>query len=75
MPFDETGAGSAEIDRFAGNQSAMLNKAIQPTLRQRLQAAEAEATRKLKTIQEARELLDRNPDMEKLTDLLGRFHF
>jgi len=49
--------------------------AHQPTLKQRLDMAVKQAEEKLKTVQEAREIFAKNPDLEKLLDLMQKGWF
>lgn len=46
--------------------------ALVPTLKQRLEAAVVRAEEQLQAAKEARELFDRNPDIEKLLNLMQR---
>lgn len=46
--------------------------AITPTLKQRLEGAVNRAEEQLAAAKEARELFDRNPDIEKLLNLMQR---
>jgi hypothetical protein len=46
--------------------------AITPTLKQRLEGAVNRAEEQLTAAKEARELFDRNPDIEKLLNLMQR---
>lgn len=43
-----------------------------PTLKQRLDQAVHQAEERLATAQEARELFDRNPDLERLLNLMQK---
>lgn len=46
-----------------------------PTLRQRLDMAVQQAEERLAAVKEARELFDRNPDIEKLLNIMQKAHF
>ena len=46
-----------------------------PTLRDRLDRAVADAQARLKVVEEARAIFDRNPDMERLLELMQEGHF
>lgn len=46
-----------------------------PTLKQRLDAAVADAENRLKAAKEAKEIFDRNPDIEKLLNIMQRGYF
>ena len=46
-----------------------------PTLKQRLELAVKEAEERLTAIREARDIFARNPDIEKLLDIMQRSHF
>ena len=61
---------SAPPAYYAGESQAKMVQ--MPTLKQRLDLAVLQAEEKLKTVKEAREVFDRNPDMEKLLNLMQR---
>ena len=46
-----------------------------PTLKQRLDGAIREAEARLAAVKEAREIFERNPDIERLLDIMQRSHF
>lgn len=46
--------------------------ATMPTLKQRLDSAVTHAEERLAAVKEARELFDRNPDLEKLLNLMQK---
>ena len=46
-----------------------------PTVRQRFELAVAQAEEKLAAVKRARELFDKNPDLEELLDIMQRAHF
>ena len=60
---------------YAGNQMEQTKMARMPTLQQRLDMALKQAEERLQAVKEARELLARNPDLEKLLDIMQRSHF
>lgn len=45
------------------------------THRQRLEMSIVEAEERIARLKEARELLDRNPDLERLLDIMQQSHF
>ena len=45
------------------------------TVKERLAAAVKDAEAKLKVLQEAKEIFDRNPDMERLLNLMQKGYF
>ena len=49
--------------------------AHQPTLQQRLDLAVRQAEERLAAVKEARDILARNPDLEKLLNIMQRSHF
>ena len=49
--------------------------ALMPTLKQRLDSAVQEAESRLAAVKEAREIFERNPDIERLLDIMQRSHF
>lgn len=46
-----------------------------PTLKQRLDMAVEQAENRLAAVKEAREIFERNPDIERLLDIMQRSHF
>ena len=63
---------AAEQLGYGGEQPKMVRM---PTLKERLDMAVKQAEERLKAVKEAREIFDRNPDIEKLLDLMQRNHF
>ena len=55
-----------------GMQACEPKMAMTPTLKQRLEGAVNRAEEQLAAAKEARELFDRNPDIEKLLNLMQR---
>lgn len=56
--------------------AAMEAKSIvAPTMKQRIDAAVKQAEDRLVAAKRARELLDKNPDLEELLNILNRNHF
>ena len=49
--------------------------AYTPNLKQRLEAAVVQAEEQLQAVREAKEIFDRNPDIERLLDIMQRGHF
>lgn len=64
--------GNAE-NYYAMQQNVKM--ASMPTLRQRLDMAVKQAEERLTAVKEAKEIFDRNPDVERLLDLMQRSHF
>lgn len=61
----------------AANEAQIANvKCISmPTLAQRIDAAVAQAEDRLAKVKEAREILSRNPDLERLLNIMQASHF
>lgn len=64
-PYYAKEAAMQQNDRMVG----------MPTLRQRLDMAVKQAEERLAAVTEARELFDRNPDIEKLLNIMQKAHF
>lgn len=61
---------------YAQEQSDMATKmAYMPTLKQRLELAVKQAEERLAAAKRARELFDKNPDLEELLNIMQRSHF
>lgn len=67
-----SGGGGVDVGY---NQIEQAKMARMPTLQQRLDLAVKQAEEKLNAAKEARELLARNPDLERLLDIMQRSHF
>jgi hypothetical protein len=70
------GAGSVvpyAQEMYAQGQNAAMLK--MPTMKQRLDLAVQQAEERLAAAKEAREIFERNPDIERLLDLMQRAHF
>lgn len=52
-----------------------MKMASVPTLKQRLDKAVEQAEAQLEAVKEARGIFERNPDIERLLDLMQRSHF
>ena len=63
---------SAAPQAYYGGEAKM---ARMPTLKERLDLAVTQAEERLSAVKEAREIFSRNPDIEKLLDLMQRSHF
>jgi bacterioferritin (cytochrome b1) len=63
------------FDRNYGGQLNMAKQARQATHRQRLEQSIRDAEERIAKLKEARELLDRNPDLERLLDIMQQSHF
>lgn len=60
----------------AGQQYDAVEKmAYQPNLRQRLELAVKQAEDKLAAVTRAKEIFDKNPDLEELLNIMQRSHF
>ena len=46
-----------------------------PTLKQRLEMAVQQAEEKLAAVKRAKEIFDKNPDLEELLNIMQRSHF
>ena len=60
---------------YGGEQQGEGKMAYQPTLKQRLDLAVEQAEGRLVAVKEAREIFERNPDIERLLDIMQRSHF
>lgn len=63
---------------YAGNSAmdqGLMKMPHQPTLKQRMDGAVKQAEERLAQVKEALELLDRNPDLEKLLNIMQRGWF
>lgn len=75
--FEREGA----MDNFGGESLAQYGTptgariAIMPTLKDRIANAVLQAEEKLKQVREASAILERNPDLEKLLNIMQRNHF
>lgn len=58
-----------------GSYDNSAKMARMPTLRERLDLAVKQAEERLTAVKEAKEIFDRNPDVERLLDLMQRSHF
>ena len=69
------GAGSGLVPpQYLEKQSAS-SMAYMPNLKQRLELAVQQAEERLQAIREAKEIFDRNPDIEKLLNIMQSGHF
>lgn len=57
---------------YAGAETKM---ARMPTLKDRLELAVTQAEERLAAVKRARELFDKNPDLEELLNIMQRSHF
>ena len=61
---------------YLGGAEQFATKMVSmPTLKQRLDKAVEEAEARLEAVKEARGIFERNPDIERLLDLIQRSHF
>lgn len=58
-----------------GGQCASEKMLRMPTMKERLDLAVSQAEEKLGMAKRARELFDRNPDLEELLNIMQRAHF
>lgn len=54
------------------SEQAAMKMASQPTLQQRLDSAVRQAEERLEAVKKAREIFQRNPDMETLLNIMQR---
>lgn len=69
--WDRLGGGN-EISAASQYDAKMASV---PTLKDRLNFAVAQAEKRLADAKEAREIFDKNPDLERLLDIMQRSHF
>ena len=69
MNYGNQLAGAADVGYMQAKQ------ARQATHRQRLEQSIKDAEERIAKLKEARELLDRNPDLERLLDIMQQSHF
>jgi len=70
--MDEFSGGSNQIGRPYDEQTKM---AYQPNLKQRLELAVQQAEKKLADVKRAKEIFDKNPELEELINIMQRGHF
>jgi hypothetical protein len=56
-------------------EGAMLKTAMMPSMRQRMDQAVQEAQKRLDDVKRAKELFDKNPELEELLNIMQRTHF
>ena len=61
------------VEQIGASKSPSL--AHMPTLAERLDGAVRDAEQRLAAVKEAREIFERNPDIERLLDIMQRSHF
>ena len=68
---------SNDIGYYNGpEQSGFVGKALNvPSLQRRIDNAVQQAEDRLKKVKEAQEILSRNPDLERLLDIMQQSHF
>lgn len=69
---------SNDIGYYSGSEqsSAFIGKALNvPSLQRRIDNAVQQAEDRLKKVKEAQEILSRNPDLERLLDIMQQSHF
>ena len=73
MEFGLGEGATTAMERQYDNPSAkMLHM---PTMKQRIEAAVVNAEERLAAAKRARELFDKNPDLEELLNIMQRSHF
>lgn len=72
MDFDAQGPSSIAPTGYYGGEAKM---ARQPNLKERLELAVQQAEEKLAAVKRAKEIFDRNPDLEELLNIMQRSHF
>lgn len=67
--------GGGALSAYTEAQAYPTKMLSMPTMKQRLEAAVVQARENLANAEEAKEILDRNPDIERLLDIIqkGRF--
>ena len=63
------------IGSTGGYDSSPAKQARALTIKERLEFAVAQAEQQLKTAKRAKELFDKNPDLEELLNIMQRGHF
>lgn len=73
------------MDAFAGNEAlaaqvdprydSIGKMARMPTLKERIALAVSQAQDRLTQVREAQEIFERNPDLEKLLNIMQKNHF
>lgn len=58
-----------------GYYDSPAKMAIQPNMKQRLELAVKQAEDRLAAVKEAQTIFEKNPDLERLLDLMQRNHF
>lgn len=72
--YGALGIGRAyPVQTTEGYESAKM--AIMPTLKQRMDIAVKQAEERLAAVKRAREILDKNPDLEELLNIMQRVNF
>ena len=67
------GIGGGALTSYA--QAGQEKMCRMPTLKERLDLAVQQAEERLEAVREARAIFERNPDIEKLLDIMQRSHF
>lgn len=67
------GGGNAAIEQYAYNTSKQAGQML--TMKMRLDMAVVEAEKKLADVKRAKEIFDKNPDLEELLNIMQRSHF
>jgi len=69
MSFEQAMAGQV------GGYDSSPKMALMPTIKQRLDLAVQQAEDRLTAVKRARELFEKNPDLEELLNIMQRAHF
>ena len=69
------GVGGGLVPQQYLDKQCASSMAYMPNLKQRLELAVQQAEERLLAVKEAKEIFDRNPDIERLLDIMQRGHF
>ncbi len=69
--YPNQGGGLSPLG-YAGTEARGV---MVPTVKQRIAAAVQQAEARLAAVKRAKEILDKNPDLEELLDIMQRSHF
>jgi hypothetical protein len=69
------GQPMSESPSYYGNSDPTARMVRMPTLKDRLNLAVAQAEEKLASVKRAKEIFDKNPDLEELLNIMQKSHF
>ena len=72
MEFDSPANSLTAASQYYGGEAKMVR---QPDLKDRLIFAVQQAEEKLAAVKRAKEIFDKNPDLEELLNIMQRSHF